>query len=53
MRKIWQTSKFKTGEESIESMKSHTQKGVYSKCVHMRKRGRGVEKLVIRYVRTK
>ena len=34
-------------------MKSHTQKGVYSKCVHMRTRKRGVEKSVIRYVRTK
>ena len=53
MRKLWHTSKVKTGEESIKSMKSHTQKGGYSKCIHIRARGRGVEKSVIRYVRTK
>ena len=28
MRKLWQTNKVKMGEESIKSMKSHTQKGV-------------------------
>ena len=28
MRKLWQTSKVKMGEESIKSMKSRTQKGV-------------------------
>ena len=28
MRKVWQTSKVKIGEESIKSTKSHTQKGV-------------------------
>ena len=56
MRKVWQTSKVEMGKESIKSMKSHTQKGGYSKCVPMstrkRRRGRGVEKLVIKYVRT-
>ena len=26
MRKLWQTSKVKMGEESTKSMKSHTQK---------------------------
>ena len=29
MRKLWQTSKAKMGEESIKSMKSHTQKEGY------------------------
>ena len=28
MKKLWQISKVKTGEESIKSMKSHTQKGI-------------------------
>ena len=40
MRKLWQTRKVKMGEKSIKSMKSRTQKGGYSKCVHMRTRGR-------------
>ena len=53
MRKLWQTGKFEMGEEGIVSMKSPTQKGVYSKCVHIRTRGSWVEKLVMRYVRTK
>ena len=53
MRKLWQTSKVKMGEESIKSMKSHTQKESYSKRVHMRTSRRELEKLVIRYVRTK
>ena len=53
MRKLWHTSKVKMGEENIKSMKSRTQKGDYSKCVHMHTMGRGFEKLVIRYVRTK
>ena len=48
MRKLWQTSKDKMGEESIKSMKLHTQKESYYKYVHMCTRGRGVEKLVIR-----
>ena len=39
MWKLWQTSKVKMGEETIRSMKSHTQKGAYSECVHMRTRG--------------
>ena len=42
------------GKESIKSMKSHTQKGGYSKCGPMstskRRGGRGVEKSVIKYV---
>ena len=29
MRKLWQPSKAKMGEESIKAMKSHTQKGGY------------------------
>ena len=41
MRKLWETSKVKIGEESIKSMKSHTQDAGYSKCVHMRTSGRG------------
>ena len=54
MRKLWQTSKVKMGEENIKSMKSRPQKGGYSKRVDMRKeRGGGVEKSVIKYVRTK
>ena len=53
MKKLCQTSIVKMGEESIKSMKSRAQKGAYSKCVHMRTRGKGVEKLVIRYARTK
>ena len=54
MRKAWQTSKVEMGKESIKSMKSYTQKGDYSKCVPMSTRGRkGVEKPVIKYVRTK
>ena len=40
MRKLWQTTKVKIGEENIKSIKSRTQKGGYSKCVHMRTRGR-------------
>ena len=40
MRKLWQASKVKIGEESIKSMKSHTQKGSYSKRVHMRTKGK-------------
>ena len=28
MRKLWQTSKAKMGDESIKSMKPHTQNGV-------------------------
>ena len=43
MRKLWQTSKVEMGEESIKSLKSRTQKGDYSKCVHMRKGGRGLK----------
>ena len=43
MRKLWQTSKVKMGEESMKSMKSRTQKGGYSKGVHMRTRGRGLK----------
>ena len=46
MRKLWQTRKFKMGEECILSMKSPTQKRGYSKCVHIRTRGSWVEKLV-------
>ena len=53
MRKLWQTSRVKMGEESIESAKSRKQNGGYSKCVHLRTRGREAEKSVIRYVRTK
>ena len=53
MKKLWQTSKIKTGEESIKSMKSRTQKVGYSNYVHMHTRRRGVEKYVIRYVRIK
>ena len=53
MKKPWQMSKVKMGEESIKSMKSRKQKGGYSKCVNMRTSGREVEKSVIRYVRTK
>ena len=41
MRKLWEMSKVKIGEESIKSMKSHTQDAGYSKCVHMRTSGRG------------
>ena len=52
MRKLWQTNKVKMVEESIKSMKSRTQKGGYSKCVHVRTRERRVEKSVIRYVPT-
>ena len=36
MRKLWQTSKVKMGEESIKSIKSRTQKGVYSKGLDIR-----------------
>ena len=50
MRKLWQTSKVKMGEESIKPMKSRTQR-VYSKFVH--KGEGGVKKSVRRYVRTK
>ena len=39
MGKLWQTSKVKMGEETIRSMKSRTQKGAYSECVHVRTRG--------------
>ena len=43
--------------KGIKSMKSSTQKGrrVYSKCVYVRTKGegKGVEKLAIRYLRTK
>ena len=53
MRKLWQTSRVKVGEESMKSMKSRTQKDSYSKQVPMRTRWRGIEKSVIRYVRTK
>ena len=41
MRKLWQMSKDKMGEESIKSMISHKQKRSYSKHVNMRTRGRG------------
>ena len=59
MRKVWQTSKVEMGKESIKLVKSHTQKGGYSKCIDMStrerrwERGGGVEKSVIKYVRTK
>ena len=58
MRKVWQTSKVEMGKESIKLVKSHTQKGGYCKCVDMSTRERrwergGVEKSVIKYVRTK
>ena len=53
MRQLWQTSKVKMGEERIKSMKKHKQNGGYFKYVHMFTRGRSVEKLIIRYVRTK
>ena len=52
MRKLWQTNKVKMGEEIIKSMKSRTQNRCYSKYVHMRTKGRGFEKSVIKYVRT-
>ena len=42
MRVLWETSKVKMGEESIELIKSRTQKVI-----------KIVKKLVIRYVRTK
>ena len=48
MRKLWQTSKVKKGDESIKSTKSHEQNGGYAKYVHMFSRGRNVEKFVIR-----
>ena len=40
MRKLWKMSKVKMGEESIKLMKLRTQKGGYSKCVHMPTRER-------------
>ena len=40
MRNLWYTSKVKIREESIKSMKSYTQKEVYSKCVHISTRGK-------------
>ena len=46
-------SKVKIVEESIKSMKSHKQKGVTLDAYLCLQRGRGVEKLVIRYVSTK
>ena len=61
MRKLWQTSKVKTGEESIKLMKSLTQKELtVNAYICIQRRGRGglggggvVEKSDIRYVRTK
>ena len=53
MKKLWQMSKVKMGKKSTKSMKSRTQKGSCSKCVHIRTSGRGVEKFVMRYVDTK
>ena len=53
MRKLWQMSKVRMVEESIKSMKSHKQKGVTLDAYLCLQRGRGVEKLVIRYVSTK
>ena len=53
MRKLWQTSKVKMWEESVKLMNSRTQKRGYSKCVHIRTRGRGRGwKIGHRYVRT-
>ena len=43
MRKVWQMRKLKMGEKTIKSIKSLTQKGGYSKYVHMCTRGRGLK----------
>ena len=53
IRKLWETSKQsqnRRGEYQVDEI-THA-KGGYSKCVHMCTKGRGLKKLVIRYVRT-
>ena len=52
-KKQYERTTAKLVEESIKSMKSRKQKGSYSKCVHMRSEGKGVESSIIRYVRDK
>ena len=55
MSKLWQTSKVKTRQWGIKSMRSHKQKAGYFKYVYVRTKGHAkrIEKLVIRSVSTK